>query len=216
MKYIAIFTFNGIAIFGAAQNNEFLQYIYSKENKRCFIKMSHKYYDTKEIYTRKTFLQGPPLIEKASRFKTGLKICEKIIHSAGLHEEADHSLFEELKQQYDYYFNKQINAHKLAFLALNMIPAPFITEEKESLRRITLDTQDVAITYFIFNVDGIRTKVSRDRCLQRTTDSDDEIISWSLQHHKETAQTIYTLAKKMYEKQKLEELRIYNQGHYQK
>jgi hypothetical protein len=180
--------------------------------------MSYNFWEGKEIYQRRTLLQGAPIIEEATfDHIEGCFINKKIIQSSTSREQTtDDSLFNELKEQYNDHFTKQTNAHRSAFLALNAEPAPFITQEIENLIRISLDANEPSITYFIFNVKGIRTKVAKDRCLQRTTDSDDVIISWSLSQHQETATKIYTIAKKLYEKQKGAEFRTDNQGQLQK
>lgn len=213
MKYMAIILLNSITIFGAAHNNEeYIQYIHSIKNKRRFVKISRQLSDSHEVYKRETFSQGPSVIEEAILDRETGQCTKKILAT----ETMDFSLFKELKQQYYDHFTKQTDAHKLAFLALTMAPTPFITQEKENLRTLSLVAQEQVITYYIFNDNGIRTKVARDRCLQRTTDSDDEIISWSLSNHEETAQKIYSLAREAYERQKLAELRIGSQDRHQK
>lgn len=220
MKYITILIiFNSFTIFGAAHNkkSEWLQYLHGKEKKRQLIRLYHSLSNTEETYTRNVSFHGPAVISKATLdHTTGNVVCQKTIYSPQLLEgiAVDSSLFEELKQQYDHHYKKQINAHRLALLALNEAPAPFVTQEIEKL--MFPNVKDLMKTYFIFNTYGIRTKVSSDDCYQRSTDSDDMITSWNLTQHKETAQTIYSLAKRLYKKQKLAELRIDSQGQHQK
>jgi hypothetical protein len=221
MKYIVIIILNSFAIFGADKDMvESLQYIHSVKGKRSLIQLTHKLSGHTEVYARRTFPGGQPVIEAAilNHKKKRLRCKKMIFTSKPISERLPLSFFEEIRQQYHYHFTKQTNAHRSAFIALNMLPAPFITKEKEKLihKGITLNAQEMAKTYFIFNTDNIRTKVASDICLQRTTDSEDEIISWSLKYHEKTAKTIYDLASTAYEKQVLGDLRIYNQDHHQK